>query len=182
MTSRALLGLAAGCVVGLVGLVGCAFEGNSGSVTPDAPVDSPIDGVPVVSSCPLTYQLVVGTPPTSRYRKLETAKSADQQAALCQADGAHLVVVDSAAERAAIAEYGRNARGFFWIGLSDRETEGVWKTANGHVAVATDLPWGMKQPEADPAKADVEDCVMQQDSLIYDFNCASAYVAVCECD
>jgi Lectin C-type domain len=134
------------------------------------------------TSCPVSYQQVVGAPATSRYRKLEIAQSMDEQAALCQADGTHLVVLNNAGERAAIGEYGRNARGFFWIGLSDRETEGVWKAANGQVAVATDLPWGMRQPEEDPAKADAEDCVIQQESLIYDFNCSSAYFSVCECD
>jgi Lectin C-type domain len=140
-----------------------------------------IDSAPVVSSCPASYQLVVGTPLTSRYRKLEVAKDVAIQTALCTADGAHLVVADNAAERAAIEEYGRNSKGFFWIGLSDSETEGVWKTSTGQVVASTDLPWGMKQPEAGAA-ADAEDCVLQAGGKYYDFKCTSAYVAVCECD
>jgi len=177
MTSRVLV------LIGLVGLGGCSFEGNSGTAdTPDAPVvDAPIDGPPMVSTCPLSYQLVVGTPLTSRYRKLETAKDVAAQTALCVADGAHLVVVDNAAERAAIEDYGRNSKGFFWIGISDSETEGVWKTATGQVVASPDLPWGMKQPEAGPG-AEMEDCVLQSGGKYYDFKCTSSYVAVCECD
>lgn len=168
-------------LIGLVGFGGCSFEGNSGSPdTPDAAVDAPIDSSPVVTACP-SYQLVVGTPLSSRYRKLDVAKDVATQAAMCAADGAHLVVVDDAAERAAIEEYGRNSKGFFWIGLSDSETEGVWKTATGRIVASTELPWGMKQPEMGPA-ADQEDCVLQAGGKYYDFRCTSAYVAVCECD
>lgn len=179
-----------GLAIAIAALAGCAFSGSAGSdvtpdAAPDATPDAEVDGMPVTNLCTTAYQIVVGTPLTSRYRKLDVAKSWDQQAALCAADGAHLVVLESDAERRAIETFGANVRGYFWIGLTDREVEGEWKTVKGQVLSAADLTalWGPSQPATGTA-ADLEDCVLlgAGSRSYFDYACASAFVGVCECE
>lgn len=180
------LGLPLGLSLGLsLGVAACAFAGSSGIDLPaDAAVDAEVDSMPMTTTCPATYQIVAGTPLGSRYRKLDVARGWDAQSQLCIADGAHLAVPDSDAERAALMTFGANVRGLFWIGLTDAETEGTWKTVKGQVVGAAELLWGPGQPAAGMA-ADGEDCLLLGQTGMrpyYDFTCASAYAAVCECD
>lgn len=175
-------------VAGITALgAGCAFSGSPGrDLPPDAaPPDAEVDSMPVTTTCPASYQIVAGTPLTSRYRKLDVAKTWDQQAALCTADGTHLVVFDSDAERRAIENFGANVRSFFWIGMTDRETEGEWKTVKGQVVPAAELAqlWGPGQPASGGA-ADNEDCMLigSGNRTYYDYACGASFVGVCECD
>lgn len=170
MTLRALV------LIGLLG--GCAFSGSAGTAPDDGGPDGPPDAMPdtPLLKCPLTYEVVVGAPVTSRYRKLDKADTNAKQAAHCAAEGAHLVVIENAAEGAAIDGYAIKRNGFFWIGVSDAATEATWMTAKNQPA--TYLPWRTAEPNGGA----LENCVLQSGGEWGDFRCDAGFPSVCECD
>ena len=171
MTPRALV------LIGLLG--GCAFSGSPGVVPdagPDGPPEDAMPDTPLLK-CPLTYELVAGAPLTSRYRKLDRADPYAKQAAQCAGEGAHLVVIDDAAESAAIDAYATKRNGFFWIGISDSATEATWMTEKNQPA--TYLPWKLLEPNGGIN----ENCVLQSVAGMWnDFSCGYGFPSVCECD
>ena len=170
------------CFVALLSMIACSFDRPPpDNASPDASAEPTIDSAPSQRLCPTSYQVVAGAPSSSRYRKLEVADGAMEQASLCAADDSHLVEIDSQAESNAIEAFGANARNFFWVGLSDRETEGVWRTPTGKIVPAVEIVWGPSQPAAGAA-AETEDCVLLGGGKYYDFSCSASYAAVCECD
>ncbi|XP_022596303.1 CD209 antigen-like protein D [Seriola dumerili] len=73
----------------------------------------------------------------------------------CRARGADLVIIDSPEEQTFLSGF---ISTFTWIGLSDREEEGVWKWVDGTPLNLT--YWAVKQPDnggGDP-KWGEEDC------------------------
>lgn len=161
---------------------GCAFSGSTGTppdAAPDAIVDGPQeDAMPdaPMLKCPTGYEVVPNAPATSRYRKLIKPEMHAKQAAICQAEGTHLVVLDSAAEASAVAAYAVPAMTFFWIGASDAAVETVWLTAKN--APAAYLPWSRGEPNGGLA----ENCGLQNGAALFDFPCARSYASVCECE
>lgn len=171
-------------VVVLIGFAsGCSFNGSEGS-PPDAPPDAMVDGPeedampdgPPMLKCPVGYQAVPNAPTTSRYRKLTKPEPHAKQVSLCQAEGAHLVVIDDDAEATAVAAFAAAPMTFFWIGASDALVETVWVTAKNAPAVY--LPWGTGQPNGGLT----ENCGLQNGGALYDFPCNRSYPSVCECD
>ncbi len=156
-------------VVLLVLLTGCRFDfqpwGDDASLSGSAGRD----GAP--ASCASSYSFSYGG---SRYRSAGTDQWLNSELD-CASDGAgmHLVVVDDAAELAAIAALPGTTT--TWVGTSDRITAGTWRLVTG--PAATYLPWAASQPAALP-------CV-SWDPATGTFaaeDCAQARGRVCECD
>ncbi len=123
------------------------------------------------ASCASSYSFSYGS---SRYRYAGTDQWRNSELD-CESDGAgmHLVVVDDAAELAAIASLpGATTT---WVGTSDRITAGTWRLVTG--PVATYLPWAASQPAALP-------CVSWNPAtgMFAAEDCAQARGRVCECD
>lgn len=141
---------------------------TDGSV--DASGEAGLDALPV---CPVTYNAVAGQ--TSLYRAVSSTSDwlAAEQA--CEADGAHLAVIDTAAEKASLVALlpGQNA----WTGVTDRKVVGQWLKVTG--GTATYLPWDVSEPDA----ANLE-CVQLDGvtTLFGDQGCSSGRRYICECD
>lgn len=89
----------------------------------------------------------------------------------CESDGAHLVVVDDAAENAAVP----NGR---WIGYSETVTEGTFLWVTGAGASTFAGPWG----GGDPDRLDDAYCVERRSDGWHDDNCWEAKAYLCEHD
>ena len=129
--------------------------------TPDAPPGTP-DAPP--GGCPTSYGSLAGAP--NVYRSLPVAGKWVDQQILCVADGAYLVIPDTAGELTAVTTLGGIG---IWVGISD--------TVQG--TAATVLPWAAGQPDDDPPG---EDCVSASSATeISDERCTLQKTAVCEC-
>jgi len=142
---------------------------------PDARIDaSPPDAMPDAASCPSGYApAAVGT---SMYRTVAGFSSWTSAEADCEDDGpgTHLVVIDDAAENAAVDDM---LFGNLWLGLSDRVTEGSFLAVTG--GAAPFLAWAAFQPDDFLG----QDCVSMNENARYsDVDCGSLRGYVCECD
>ncbi|KAJ0022149.1 hypothetical protein NQD34_009638, partial [Periophthalmus magnuspinnatus] len=63
----------------------------------------------------------------SFYYASEMKRTWEESRSYCQEHGADLIVINSKEEQ----EFVKIFPGRLWIGLSDRETEGVWKWVDG---------------------------------------------------
>jgi hypothetical protein len=130
------------------------------------------DGAP--PSCDVRYTFVVGA---SRYR-LAVNDSWLNSEVDCASDGAghHLVVIDDAAEMAALVPLAGTAAS--WVGISARVTPGAFHTVTG-VAPPPFLPWSPGAPSLATAS-----CVSWDPASgkLTDVNCGVNRNRVCECD
>ena len=97
----------------------------------------------------------------------------------CNQQGGHLVTIESKPESMFLKDYGsRLIKNTFWIGLTDRLIEGVWKwQSSGELAVFTD--WMPGQPD----NAHNDDCVHIDYStkwLWADTVCVANHFPLCE--
>ncbi|XP_071779401.2 CD209 antigen-like protein C isoform X1 [Centroberyx gerrardi] len=69
----------------------------------------------------------------------------------CRQRGADLVIINSREEQ----DFTRQFKKLIWIGLTDSETEGIWKWVDG--STLTTRYWGPGEPNSDKGKN--EDCV-----------------------
>jgi len=137
---------------------------------PDAQPDAPPAG------CPADYVQLDGAPATSRYRVAMVFQKWGPAENDCEddGDGTHLVVVDDAAESAAIdaAFFGD-----FWLGATDRITEGTFLAVTG--GAAPYLNWGLFEPDDFFG----QDCAGLDEGGFYsDRTCGANRGFVCECD
>ncbi|KAJ7370300.1 mannose binding [Desmophyllum pertusum] len=70
----------------------------------------------------------------SCYARFTGVKNWDDAKAFCVANGAQLVKIDSSDENDFIKNTFLTDKVAYWIGLTDAETEGVWKWSDGSVA------------------------------------------------
>jgi hypothetical protein len=136
---------------------------------------SPIDGANMIVGAPCVgYSTWPGFTSTYRVDPIGTNDWLVAEQA-CEQDGAHLIVVDDAAEHAEVhARVGSNV----WIGLSDRVTEGTYVHATG-------APLGYEGWPSTIQMNTGEDCVFILTNANYeDSTCVTmnpiAYA--CECD
>jgi hypothetical protein len=121
-------------------------------------------------SCPAGY--VSSGQGVSRYRFVtaQTSWLAAEQA--CEADGTHLVVIDSMEERDAVRAM---TVANIWVGTTDIKLEGIFVHVTG--AIADYKPWAGGEPGI------TEDCVEQrQNGEWNDHGCNNNHDYVCECD
>lgn len=139
---------------------------------PDAPmIDAPATG------CPGNYAAITGGQATHRYRLLASA-NADSLLAMCVATttSAYLAIPDDLAELQALATLSGQAR--FWVGITDKATEGTFLTSKG--TVPPFLPWQGGAPNG----GNQEDCVegITATSEIFNERCNQSRVGICECE
>jgi len=97
----------------------------------------------------------------------------------CKSLGGYLAIISDDQEKAAIQEF-LVSLGFtsdtdrFYIDGSDAETEGVWKTENGHVMTYT----GMSGTE--PNGGTSPNCMYVKSVLLGDYYCTYIMPAICE--
>ncbi|MCC6997257.1 MAG: C-type lectin domain-containing protein [Deltaproteobacteria bacterium] len=111
---------------------------------------------------------------TSKYKLVTTTRGWVDAEHSCEADGAHLVVIDGDDENTRV---GALSSSELWIGLSDRITEGSFMTVNGATPF---LPWSGNQPDDFFG----EDCVVRySNGRFNDADCSDIpHAYVCECD
>lgn len=161
-------------------LVGCgrlAFDprdrGNDAAI--DDAVDSSVDSV-VAIECTLPGYSQIGN---SCYRlaflgdALEVLWPAAEAACEADAEGAHLAIVDNAAEATMLGGMlGTVADA--WVGTSDRKTEGTYLEVTGEPA--SFLGWGAAEPDG------AGDCGKIREDGLADGDCALVDDYICEFD
>lgn len=113
-------------------LVGCAFDPSGVETDERAPDAASPDGEPA-ARVPAGYQAVSGQP--AWYRAVDIGTPLALAALDCDDDDAfaHLVVVDDAAENAALRLFADRELGGarVWLGITDEAREGQWRTVDG---------------------------------------------------
>jgi hypothetical protein len=134
------------------------------------------DGAPSADSASCTNYSTWGAL-TGRYRVGPPEPEWSLAEAACEADGGHLIVIDSDAEN---GEARARTTGEFWIGMSDRITEGTYLTVLGTSPAFAGWP-------AAPPSNTGEDCVSvlvnaDWEDRMCSNAAAQAKAYVCECD
>ncbi|XP_037094454.1 hepatic lectin-like [Pollicipes pollicipes] len=88
------------------------------------------------------------------YARLDTAVAYDQAAADCAERQAHLAVPRTNNENLCAAGLAGHER--IWLGITDRQEEGVYRAFDGSVVTASETHWSQGQPDN---TAGVENCV-----------------------
>ncbi len=131
--------------------------------------DGVTDGSLATAECPMGYARIG----PSCYRLGDEVTWAEAEVA-CEADavGAHLVTIDNASEGSALlATFAVND---YWIGMTDRVTEGAYRNVTGESAPY--LPWIPGEPSSD-------DCgQFDDDGLFHLSDCDSTDEYMCELD
>jgi hypothetical protein len=159
-----------------VAWVGCRLDlpearidaSADGQPTADAPPDAP-----AIPACMLdpTYSSFGG----HRFKVLPQAVDYDSAIDGCAADGAHLAVIDSAAEN----DFARTLHPSFevWIGLDDLNVEASFRWITG--APSSGFFFTANEPNDNQG----EDCTQQQSAGTWnDTGCETALRPLCECD
>ncbi|HEY5923923.1 MAG TPA: C-type lectin domain-containing protein [Kofleriaceae bacterium] len=138
--------------------------------------DSLIDTPP--GGCPTTYATLPNAGPNVYKLTTGSAQWATQRDR-CAADNAYLAIPDGMAELQAITTAGAAAK--TWVGISDIQTEGTYRTVKN--MPATYLPWNTGAGEPDDTMGG-QDCVSAQmaNPLIQTDKCGDTLPAVCECE
>jgi hypothetical protein len=157
---------------------GCDFEPApspiDGAIDDDArSLDAPIDGGLPACATSSDYQPGSGLPHT--YRLIDEPVDYDTAIDRCTADGAHLAVIDDAAENAHVLTF-VPALDEIWIGFDD--------LTNASFGWVTGAPVGYTNWDpGEPNDSGVEDCaVMIDDGTWNDSACSNGRSALCECD
>jgi hypothetical protein len=129
--------------------------------------------------CPTGYGPILGT--GGCYRATEDKKSwlAAEQA--CEAEGAHLAVLDSEAEYGALQIALSGQR---WVGFSDRVHEDLFPAVTGEDIEALPFIWKVGEPNdgGDGPGGKPEDCVELAEAGLNDDHCEIVQRYVCEHD
>lgn len=155
-----------------------ASDRDASQVTADASVDAPIDA----HTCPPDFMTLSGGQPTSRYKRYSYQQNAGnavtfaQASQICTNAGGYLAIPNDSDELEALDGISQNPyeRGY-WVGITDQDQEGVWRTVLGDLA--TYLPWNVGQPNGGLAA----NCVAGYEERLYDVDCNIGYVFWCEC-
>jgi hypothetical protein len=158
--------------------VGCRFElPAAGGPAPDGPgvaTDGPPPDQTFDLPCLHDAAYMARADSTHRYLAVDTALDYDGAIDRCTADGAHLVVIDDAAEDTFVHALAPGER---WIGYDDLTAEGTYTWVTGAAPVFVHFASG------EPNNQGVEDCVyMRAEGDWNDTNCGELRGLVCECD
>lgn len=154
-----------------------ADAGADASQLPDAqPGDAPMP-----TGCPAGYVRIGQL--TSLYKVYDWTRdsrgsTAAQATQLCTGPKTHLAVLNSAQEATALgAAIAVNPRSpYFWNGITDAATEGMWLTMAG--AAVSFLPWA----QGEPGGGTNSNCALTLGGNLYDWPCGARYPFACECE
>lgn len=135
------------------------------------PVSSDRDSALAVV-CGAAYQPATGL--TSRYRTVGAAVSWYAAEQDCESDSGHLPIIQDASENTWL-----KSQVIGWIGLTDHQTEGMFRNVNG--ALPGYVNWSTNEPSNTGGN---EDCAAFYQGLEVwnDYPCNGALPYVCECD
>jgi hypothetical protein len=145
----------------------------------DAPVDAGVNAAPDARACPSSYVAVDGQ--ASLYRLVTNADDWLAAERDCENDGdatgggTHLIVLDDAAEVAAVDA---RVNVLAWIGMTDRVEENTFVLVTGPGAVFRPFRDG----EPNDGVLASEDCVELNGNRLNDELCSSNRAYICECD
>lgn len=155
---------------------GCSFKGPrldpADAAPEDAAADAPPPDAPYVPACMTdpSYNNNAG----HRYKRLSQDANYDTAIERCAADGAHLAVVETAAENSYLRGLHNDD---MWIGFDDLTEEGVFRWVNG--ASVDFVGWSSGEPNDNG----VEDCTyLRTNGSWNDTSCADQKRPVCECE
>ncbi|HEY5946749.1 MAG TPA: C-type lectin domain-containing protein [Kofleriaceae bacterium] len=141
-----------------------------------------IDAAPDAHVCPSGFTAMAGGQATSRYKFYGYSSSSSivsfaQASQTCTNEGGYVAIANDAAEIAAFDTIAQNpSQAGYWLGITDAEVEGTWRTVLGELAAY--LPWNTAQPNGGIGA----NCAVGYQSQLYDVDCAMAtYVFICEC-
>ncbi|XP_060771620.1 hepatic lectin-like [Neoarius graeffei] len=114
---------------------------------------------------------------SSIYYMFNERKNWNESKQDCTQRGAHLVIINSKEEREFIGKLTRCKKA--WIGLSDSDTEGVWKWVDG--TPLTTAYWNSGEPNDSRVNRD-EDCVeiLSGNKNWNDMSCSEESCYICE--
>jgi hypothetical protein len=145
------------------------YDGAGYTVAPRDALDLPVSPPEVSQDCV----------PVEGYVVCLTARSWNFARGHCARQGGRLVILETEAENAAVGALVRPwTDGAFWIGVSDRQEEGVWRWNDG-VEVAYD-PWAPGEPNDYNQGEDCGHANWGQLGRWNDANCGSRGPYVCE--
>ncbi|XP_077471608.1 collectin-12-like [Stigmatopora argus] len=103
----------------------------------------------------------------------------EQAGAFCSGKAAHLIVINDNEEQTFVMGV-VTGKGFFWLGLNDKEEENVWKWVDGSMPLFT--KWNPGQPDNwTRGHQHGEDCVgLLQNGNWNDFYCSNPFGFICE--
>jgi hypothetical protein len=161
-------------LVVMLALAGCRFhfdETGTDAAINGSDIDASGDGA--MLQCPASY-VMLGTQ-SSRYLAIDNSVVWLTAEQMCEADGAHLVIIDDATEQSLVFQTlpAQN----IWLGVTDRVAIGSFRKVTG--GAATFLPWDGGEPDVAAAECVYMDSLT---SRFADQDCASGRRAVCECD
>ena len=131
------------------------------------------------AGCPATYTSRVGL--TSKYRVvLATSTTWLEAEAFCEADGAHLIVIDDLAENNFARSLIATTNEHVWLGGGDHLVEGTFGWVTGRPMTFT--RWGSTEPNN---TSNIEDCMEIDSNGLWNDERnpgLATYHTVCECD
>ena len=153
---------------------GCSFKSPRAG-GPDTAEDASTDDAGPDAAC-LTDAAYVENPATGRRYRLGPANvNYDASIDLCTASGAHLAVVEDAAENMYLAALLPGGEG--WIGYDDLTEEGTFHWITGSTSAYKNFTG------PDPNNNNNEDCTaLRADRSWHDSNCRDSHRPLCECD
>ena len=140
-----------------------------------SPIDAPIETPP---HC-VGFQTLSGAPHT--YKLVTQAAGWDTQVTACSGTKTNSrlsAIPDDANELAAVTTLAGGSAPF-WVGMSDRASEGQWRTVQN--MPQTFLPWANNHPITSPPN-NTFDCVRTATSQFTDDKCNVQLPAICECE
>jgi hypothetical protein len=162
-------------------LAGCGFHVSAAGT--DQPGDSaqPIDAALDASdafvplpACMMSASYAAG-PDGHRYRKTAPTLRYDDAIDACHADGAHVAVINSAAENTFAMQTAAGSD--LWLGFDDLTTEGIFRWITG---ASSFTAWGVGEPNDQFGS---EDCAyLRSDGTWNDTDCGDTRAALCECE
>ena len=177
----AMRGIRAAALACLGAWSACSFRSpgaGGGNAATDAAASPDTPGADA-QRCMTDASYTLNAATAHRYKVLSQGANYDTAIDQCAADGAHLAVVDDAAENTFLAGLltmvaGTSAEG--WIGFDDLTVEGVFEWVTG--AAGMNL-----YTSGEPNNNNNEDCTaFRANGTWHDFGCENARRPICECD
>ncbi|XP_071368303.1 CD209 antigen-like protein A isoform X1 [Centroberyx affinis] len=114
---------------------------------------------------------------SSCYYTSSERRSWDQSRQACLQREADLVIINSREEQDFLSQFAVAA----WVGMTDRDEEGIWKWVDGTPVISDRLQWAPGQPDDAFGGEDCGDIRVMLDFIgLNDYNCSAKNSWICE--